>query len=112
MLEQTSGKRSRLRSELANAHAESIWKFHPYMLQRLERAPPCRQWRCVLALDKNAVPFASATKLAFADERLSFAVLSAQVGIAALVEMRAQEQIAQKHELLQTESGTNYTKSS
>ena len=112
MLEQTSGKRSHLRSELANAHAESILKFHPDMLQRLERAPPCRQWRCVLALDKNAVPFASATKLAFAVERLSLAVLSAQVEIAALVEMQALELIAQRQVLPRTESGTNCTKSS
>lgn len=82
------------------------------MLQRLERAPPYRQWRCVLALDKNAVPFASATKLALVVERLSRAGLSAQVGIAALVEMWEQEQIAQRHGLLQTESGTNCTKSS
>jgi len=82
------------------------------MLQRLERAPPCRQWRCVLALDKNAVPFASATKLALVVERLSLAGLSAQVGIAALVEIWEQEQIEQRHILLQTESGTNCTKSS
>ena len=66
----------------------------------------------MLALDKNAVPFASATKLALAVERLSFADLSARVGIAALVGMWEQEQIAQRHGLQQTESGTNCTKSS
>ena len=66
----------------------------------------------MLALDTNAVPFASATKLALAVERLSLAGLSAQVGIAALVEMQALELIAQRQALLQTESGTNCTKSS
>ena len=66
----------------------------------------------MLALDTNAVPFASATKLALAVERLSLAGLSAQVGIAALVEIWEQEQIEQRHGLLQTESGTNCTKSS
>lgn len=66
----------------------------------------------MLALDKNASPFASATKLALVVERLLLAGLSAQVGIAALVEMWEQEQIEQRHGPLQTESGTNCTKSS